>query len=291
MNRRLKRKPLKFTARERKFCTYACESLGVIMIGLTVFAFQAQNLLVAQVWFLAGVLSIFLGVHVERRFGVQRKQTMGVLTPILLVGIFVTAFAAIYLSGPSLISPRKHALAGAPGPAEGETARPRPPAQQGGLVVFLGQRSLRAKDLKCPTTMEVRSVLDAFSRAPPLVDPLDIEAPVAEAEGGQLFFPDQHINGRGVNAQIGRDLRDSHRHRASGHRIWLCHGPPLLSSCSLGQRQSQIDPRAAASARPISRQFQVSILESFQLSILECCQIARDNAQLLYRFTPARHHA
>jgi hypothetical protein len=103
----VKRKPLKFTARERKFCTYACESLGVIMIGLTVFAFQAQNLLVAQVWFLAGVSSIFLGVYVERRFGVQGKETIGVLTPILLVGILVAAFAAIYLSRPSLISPVK----------------------------------------------------------------------------------------------------------------------------------------------------------------------------------------
>jgi hypothetical protein len=103
----VKRKPLKFTARERKFCTYACESLGVIMIGLTVFAFQAQNLLVAQVWFLAGVSSIFLGVLVERRFGVQGKETIGVLTPILLVGILVAVFAAIYLSGPSLISPVK----------------------------------------------------------------------------------------------------------------------------------------------------------------------------------------
>jgi hypothetical protein len=114
MNRRLKRKPLKFTARERKFSTYACESLGVIMIGLTVFAFQAQNLLVAQVWFLAGVLSIFLGVHVERRFGVQRKQTMGVLTPILLVGIFVTAFShgGILLTVKCKARPKRRGLAG-----------------------------------------------------------------------------------------------------------------------------------------------------------------------------------
>jgi len=79
------------------------------MIGLTVFAFQAQNLRVAQLWFLAGVLSVFLGVHVERRFGLQRKQTVGVLAPILLVGILVTAFAAIYSSGPSFISPQPRA--------------------------------------------------------------------------------------------------------------------------------------------------------------------------------------
>jgi len=76
-----------FPASRRKFVSSACETLSVLMFGFMAFALYAQKSQLALLWFLAAALSLMLGLHFERRFGLERKKTMGMLTPILLIGI------------------------------------------------------------------------------------------------------------------------------------------------------------------------------------------------------------
>jgi uncharacterized membrane protein len=93
-------KPATITARQQDFINLASAALATIMIGISGFALYAKNLIAAQCGFLAAVLWIVLSVHLFHRYRLQKKKTMGILTPILLVAAILTTFGTILIAGP-----------------------------------------------------------------------------------------------------------------------------------------------------------------------------------------------
>ena len=90
-------KPRKVPASEKEFFVYACVAISTVMLTIMAFALYAKNLLGAQYGFLSALLWIFAGFYFLHRYGVRKKRTIGIITPVIVLAAVLASFWTLRL--------------------------------------------------------------------------------------------------------------------------------------------------------------------------------------------------